>query len=67
MRLNFGIEGKNFIVEQFDVLVKFIKGVFLLSVDFKRQIDIENQLFIDPQQPQVVELAFLSQVTDFLS
>ena len=62
MRLNFGIEGENFSVEQLDVLVKFIKGIFLLSVGFKGQIDIEHQPFIDSQQPQDVYLALLQQM-----
>ena len=67
MRLDFGIESENFGVEQLDILVKFFKAIFLLSVYLEGQIDIEDQLFIDSQQPQVVKLALLQQMTDFLS
>ena len=35
MRLNFGIEGEDFSVEQLDILIKRIKGVLFLSADFK--------------------------------
>ena len=67
MRLDFGIEGENFSVKQLDILVKLIEGIFFLSVFFKGQIGIKHQLFIDSQQPQVVELALLQQMTDLLS
>ena len=67
MRLDFGIESENFGVEQLDILVKFFKAILLLSVYLEGQIDIEDQLFIDSQQPQVVKLALLQQMTDFLS
>ena len=44
MRLDFGIEGENCSVKQFDILIKLIKGVFFLSVDFKGKRAIDEMV-----------------------